>query len=121
MKIFLDTTNIILGIVPSDCCGSGVEGLTNKYKMTFLPHQTVGPSFYLKHHNDTDVSPPNRISDLTLTNVDTGPDNNIVSLRWSAPGGDWNTGQGTMSSNVISPYISMRDNDLLSFCFSIRV
>ena len=72
----------------SDCCGSSVPATT----ISSLPpshQQSLSTSLYLSSSSQQDVAPPNRISDLEATSEE-----NLISLRWTAPGDDWNYGRG---------------------------
>ena len=85
----------LLGNVVPDCCGSELKTTSSIKTVTrFPPLYTVGPSFYLNKQSIKDISPPNRISDLSTANIDTSIDHNIINISWTAPGGDWNYGRG---------------------------
>ena len=64
----------------------GQEAIIN-YQYFHAQNRVFTPEF-------KDNSPPNRISDLTSSNIDSAVDNNVLYLQWTAPGGDWNHGHG---------------------------
>ena len=80
----------------SDCCGSSVPATTT----SSLPpshQQSLSTSLYLSSSSQQDAAPPNRISDLEATSED-----NLISLRWTAPGDDWNYGRGEIFLIIFS-------------------
>ena len=95
--------SLFSGQVESECCGSVVTGELRKNSVKYLPHKIVGASFYVDQVHGDMTSPPNRISDLEIVGVDADDEANIVSVQWTAPGGDWNYGSASEYLLACSP------------------
>lgn len=48
-----------------------------------------------------DITPPSRVTDLTVTSVG----DTTVNLTWSAPGGDLDQGSGQLTFNLLKFYL----------------
>ena len=87
-----------LSVGDSDCCGSSVPS-SSTTSLSASHQLTAATSFYLESHSEVDTAPPNRISDLRVSRE--AADTNVITLRWTAPGGDWNYGRGESCQNYI--------------------
>ena len=81
------STAALPSIGDSDCCGSLLPSTTIK-TLPATEQLTVATSLYLQTSSESDTAPPNRISDLRVMS-----EANVVTLQWTAPGGDWTTGR----------------------------
>ena len=80
------------GIDGSKCCGSEMVSEQQDSVGQFVRIYTQ-PSVYISETNPTmkDMTPPSRISDLKITSANTS--SLIVDLKWTAPGGDLDSGK----------------------------
>ena len=85
----------------TECCGSTID-FGNKTSPTgAFTRITSGPAFYVSagYSLTRDISPPTRIPDFSLLEQDLS--SLSISLAWSAPGGDYDTGKGDL--NIFPP------------------
>ena len=77
------------------CCGSQISH-TDLIPSAPFWRLAAGSSFFVRQGlpDGVDVAPPGRILDLHVARV--VPDSMFVHLAWTAPGGDYDRGQGTL-------------------------
>ena len=60
-----------------------------------------------------DISPPNKISDFTLESQN--DDNLSITLSWTAPGGDYDTGKG----KFVQIFLLLSQNSFVGFGYGL--
>lgn len=83
------------------CCGSAVPHVHTRRAPPFLRHETWGVLEVVAPPPPRDNVPPSRILDLKVDVNDTVHE---ISLRWTAPGDDWDNGRAHHYEAVVAPY-----------------
>ena len=84
-----------------ECCGSSIDFGNNTSPTGSFTRLSTGPAFYVARgfSPTRDISPPNRISDLSLQSQQ--DDQLTIRLAWTAPGGDLDEGKGDAALSKI--------------------
>lgn len=83
------------------CCGSAIPHVHTRRAPPFLRHETWGVLEVVAPPPSRDNVPPSRILDLKVDVNDTVHE---ISLRWTAPGDDWDNGRAHHYEAVVAPY-----------------
>lgn len=82
------------------CCGSSVPHVHTRRVSPFFRHVVLGVLEVKSSVPFQDVTPPSRILDLR---VDVNDTIHQITLRWTAPGDDWDVGRAFKYEAVVAP------------------
>ncbi|XP_042238989.1 calcium-activated chloride channel regulator 4A-like [Homarus americanus] len=83
------------------CCGNGLPHVHTRRAAPFLRHVTWGVLEVVSPPSVRDNVPPSRILDLRVEVNDTVHE---ISLRWTAPGDDWDVDRAHHYEAVVAPF-----------------
>lgn len=90
------------------CCGHSLSHVHTRRAAPFLRHVTWGVLEVVSAFPARDVTPPSRILDLRVEVNDTVHE---ITLRWTAPGDDWDVGRADHYEAVVAlTWREARDN-----------